>query len=176
MTKTYKYLYPAFHLSCSTMVRAMLGDLMRMEKLVDVYLYDNSHVYEDPMIFLLLRLSQGSLDVLDKFRTLNTYIDDYSVDNNMFMVVVSISDMRAYNNFLESKYSKMYSSVFLERAFKKSDGEYLSVYNVFAKTVKRKMELIEDYNLPDEFDFEDAELEGIMNIEEETFKHKKEGA
>jgi len=136
---------------------------------------DTKKKYEETqLIYLLLNLPSKYQSVLDFCRNVRTYIDDFpigEIDQNLYMVVFNIEDARAYNNFVASKYSKMYSSIFLEKAFRKTDGSFLSAYHVLARTVRRKQELISKFGLKD-IDFETAELEELLNVEEETFKYK----
>lgn len=191
ITKTQKYLFPALYFGYDIAFKRFLFDLAGSSKTPAIRL--NSYLGDvgykeitDKCIFILLRVVGDFNAVLETFRAHESYKDDYEVggfDSDYHMVICRIDDEQAYNYFMLSRYSKMYSDEVLESNFcmgedpKTKEKKYLNSYHVFKKTKERKEEIRGEFTVNKkghEFDdFEALEYEGKLSMFNEIFDIRK---
>ncbi len=150
-TKTDIYLYPALYYGYDTQFQNVLRGLRANRVIVNSYLGDVTYNKPSPpySIFILTDFRQfvSAEKLLSYLSTHPSYIDSYSCGDYSCVIIFRIPDKRAYNQFILSRFSQMYSKEFLEKNFRKSNGQYLNVYHVLAKTERRKQELMDYFNI-----------------------------
>ena len=118
-TKTRKYLLLAFLGGYGAQHYEVFANYMTKKKLiVNAYLGDTDYVFHEYCIYLLcdsLRMPDFYKTFLSDVRTKSYYKDDYIVEEHYHMLVVKIPTeyYNAYDKFLQSKYSEMYTKRFL---------------------------------------------------------------
>tara|TARA_R110002167_G_scaffold238676_1_gene443835 strand:+ start:291 stop:875 length:585 start_codon:yes stop_codon:yes gene_type:complete len=189
LTKTQQYLFPALYFGYDYDFKLFLRDLSgykgKPKVRVNSYLGDINYTKgTDNCIFILLKVGEGFNLVLDTFKEHKSYRDDYEVgdfDSDYHMVVCKLENTRAFNYFVLSRYSKMYSDSVLEANFllsedaKTNKRKYVKAYHVFKKTEERKIEIAHKFNMGKDFvqTEELPEYEGVINIFDEMFDYAK---
>lgn len=167
-TRTFKYLFPSLYYSGPDEFRKTLDKLATTGCLKNAYLGD-VHYENDPTdkIFVLV---YNNNDLLDRFFNFllvpDLYIEHYEVRDRYYILVYEVKDKKAYQAFINSQYSEMYTIKYLKDNFKVRNKP-LPVYGVLAKTEERRQELISFWGLSDDFDAE--EYDGMLNMDEEIF-------
>lgn len=177
-TKTYRYLYPCIHFGYGDNFQRLMSGIMKKSPglIVNMYIADTDQPDIPFGVFVLFDNSKAlNFNEFLKFiEKEEAFIFDYQVDTNYHMVVLKVPDefLNTYENFRNSKYSKMYNSEFLNKNLNNPSTE--QTYSVLAKTEKRKkylQELVGQLELADEYD-------DILGAEEtfnkqEFYEHNK---
>jgi hypothetical protein len=170
-TKTYKYLFPSvvWDLSINkNPIAPLLNKLAIHRCILNVYIgdveYDGDSKYK---IFILIENKNDILESLFihvkeslKFHSV------YQISDIHYMMVLDVSNTEAYDRLIESKYSEMYKINFLVEVFKRVP-KLNAIYQILSKSEKRRLELIQEFNLKS--DFEADEYDGEFNMINETF-------
>jgi hypothetical protein len=192
ITKTQKYLFPALYFGYDYDFKLFLKELAGSKTTPQIRLnsYIGDHSYNkitESCIFILLQVNEDFDETLRTFRDHVSFVDDYEVgdfDSNYHMVVCRINNEKAYNYFMISRYSKMYSAETLEDHFclgidsKTKEKKYVKPYHVFKKTKERKAEIISRFTANHEKatplqDFDALEYEGKISMFKEIFDFRK---
>jgi len=190
ITKTTKYLFPSLYLGYDKEFKKFLANLVKDQDdpvRVSSYVGDyNYRKHTKRCIFLLLKVKDDFINVLNTFKEHESYIDDYPVgefDSSYHMVICQLNNQRAYNYFMVSKYSEMYDTDFLQANFrigidKNKENVYISTYHVLEKTEKRRLEIIEELVLEDSknhaiSNYYPDEYEHTLDMNEEIFDYNK---
>ncbi len=178
-TKTFRYLWPSLLYSQTNHFKKILGDITRKKLLVNVFLDDvNCREQYYNSILLLIR---GNIDLeeyvkfFNQFEIFKDYYDVLGFSEPMHMLVFSLPSDKAYNNFLLSRYSKMYDDKQAEEYFSYYEQitpgskikKYYAPYHNIRKTEQRRQQILEEYNLSD--DVEIPEYDSKIDIREEIF-------
>lgn len=138
-SKTYLYLFPALKVSYENLYRDFLHGITRKGGIVNVFLDDmDSDVTRENYTLYVLFNPKKLNDVEKAFSFLRThisYVSDYpSGENHMFILKLSESKYKAYDAFLASAYSKMYSKEELKTLYAYFDDPH--PYKVIIKDEK----------------------------------------
>ncbi len=182
ITKTTSYLFPALYFGYDKEFKNFLKGLgTKYDDPVRVNTYLGDFEYKKKSkrcIFILLKVVKGFNEVLNTFKEHESYQDDYPVgefDGEYHMVVCKLNNERAYNYFMISRYSKMYSEAILDANFYlktvKGKKQYISTYHILRKTEERRLEIVDEFKMPVEFD--PIEYEDNLNMFEEIFDYNK---
>lgn len=156
-TKTYKYLYPCVHYGYGIKFQSMMSEFIKSGLVNNMFIGDVSQPDLSFAIFILFNKDKAKNFnlLLEWFSKEKAYVYDYEVSDKLHMIVANIPDeyTKAYDNFRNSKYSKMYSADFLNKYL--NSAATIETYGVLAKTEKRAQylrELVDTYELADEYD------------------------
>jgi len=158
-TRTYRYLYPCIHFGYGDNFQKLMSGLMKKSPglIHNMYIADVDQPDIPFGVFVLFDKSKALnfLEFLKFIEKEEAFVYDYQVDTNYHMIVLKVPDefLNAYENFRNSKYSKMYSAEFVSKNLNNPSTE--QTYSVLAKTEKRKkylQELVGQLELADEYD------------------------
>lgn len=182
-TKTYRYLFePTVNLYYNNEVRNLLFSF----NILNVYLGDQSIDHsnmEDGIFYILVKVDNNYEDKILKLKSVTKYyLGSYSVGNksdNLAIIMFKSMGGKSLENFINSKYSSMYSEHLLD-----SDKDKFIVYD----TITKKIGLSKEYhilkhsneyyqNLVRELELEedvakelwDKEFDSKIKIQEEMF-------
>jgi len=111
-TKTLKYLFPALKLSWDDKFRHFMNRVHTQKGIINAFLYDtNRNIPEYSILIVLDPKRFNRYEVAEKtLREHESYVDDYEIEGHpVFVLKLSAKFYSTYDNFLLSKYSKMYS-------------------------------------------------------------------
>lgn len=170
-SKTWKYLYPCVFFGYGNELTEKLRSISRMGLIKQIFVGSEKSELGIPAIFLLLEGTTTSFEtILNNFRISPAYLDDYGVgefDERFHILALRVPDEHAYNMFMESKYSKMYSEAELDRLFRTPTG-YIKPYEVLAKTeqgLNNLLDIIGDEYSPAEVE----EYDSCLDMSQEVF-------
>ena len=171
-TKTYKYLYPAFLFGYDDTLRKLFMKMYQDSHLVNAYIGDDNGLVENSF-FMLIRKPVGFSDLIDYMQKHVCHLGGYETGKGFynFHLRIPASQKVAYQQFLLSRYSRMYSQSFLDyfrEQVKLPGGEYPPNYHVLAKTEIARQKVIDRFNLTQWFEAD--EYEGAWSQEEEVFR------
>jgi len=167
-TKTFKYLLPAVYHDGDVSFKKALDQLAFKGSLQNAYINDISYQGDSKYkLFLLINnlnpLFESLLAVIKEDRC---FVDCYHSHGSYYMLVLEVFNTKAYDNFIESKYSEMYTIRYLTENFK-IRNRFVPSYHILAKTEERRKQLIKDFDLPEDFDAD--EYDSLLDKEQETF-------
>ena len=168
-TRTFKYLFPSVYFSENGCISHAMDKLAQKDCLFNAYINDVDY-QGDPKEKLFILVKTNSNNILDLLLPTivecDIYDTHYEVGNDHFIIVIKVVDIKAYEAFIESKYSEMYTIKFLKDNFKVRSRP-VQAYHILAKTEEKREEIIKDLGLKD--DFEAEEYDSLINVKEETF-------
>lgn len=183
-TKTYRYLYPSlayengqyFLTNLSRLFKCQWtkviedGRLKAMPETTSVilnsFLGDINHPPVQNGIFLLVRKRPEVENMLSLLSSFDFFVESYSPDEQHIMLVYEIRNKRAYNYFILSQYSKMYSKDFLNKYLYNPD-QYHYPYEVMVHSPALEETLAENLGLHKNQLHE--ELDSVLDIQKEIY-------
>jgi len=175
--QTSKYLSPLLR----TYYKSFQRQLMTIEKVAwgigdDLYKEFKDCKYN---LFLLIK-SEGSADFLDYFRSCNYYSDDYRFDQQHHIIVIKLQKKyyRAYNYFLESRYSLMFNLKEVKGIYEQFvNGMPNPVYYILSqdKRFEKMFQdiLLLDFGLDYAPEVKNKEWDYPLNYKNEIFNYKE---
>jgi hypothetical protein len=141
-TKTYRYLFePTVNLYYNNEVKSILYSL----NILNVYLGDKSSKEsnaEDGIFYILVKTDSNFEDKMLKLKQITKYyLGSYTVgtrDDNLAIIMFKSMGGKSLSNFINSKYSEMYSEHLLD-----SDKDKFIIYD----TVSKKIGLSKEYHV-----------------------------
>jgi len=119
-------------------------------------------------LYLLINKPKDWKDWEEFFRHQDAFLFGYDVEPAQYMAVMKIPDIhtKAYEMFLQSKYSQMYTSEWLMNNMYTTTNAY-PAYHVLAKSETARQNVITQFGLDD--DFTADEYDTLWNPSEEIF-------
>lgn len=141
-TKTYKYLFePSIYMYYTSEIK----DILFSFNIINVYLGDKSVDHSemtDGIFYILVKVDSNFENKINNLKqTTKYYLGSYVVgdkQDNLAIIMFKSMTGKCLENFIQSKYSGMYSSHLLD-----SDKDKFIVYN----TVTKKIELSNVYHI-----------------------------
>lgn len=141
-TKTYRYLFePTVNLYYNNEIKGILYSF----NILNVYLGDKSvedSKLEDGIFYILVKVDDQYESKISKLKSITKYyLGSYHVgnrDDNLAIIMFKTMGGKSLNNFINSKYSEMYSEHLLD-----SDKDKFIIYD----TVSKKIALSKEYHV-----------------------------
>ena len=172
--KTRKYLYPPL----ISLGRDFINHFTKQNKMAfginDVITHFCNIFYENSLFILLKPESVNFQFFLEWLQSKDYYVNDYSYDSLLFgkyhIIVIKYPVKTAYQNFLEGKYSQMFTENEIKKYFKKEDTigilkKEKSQKEKFKKMIQKEFEyqgLITDFFI-EEYDIIFSKNQEIFN-------------
>ena len=128
-------------------------------------------------LFILTK-TEGIASNLDFFRKSAYYLDDYVVDKDHHVIVIKLKKKhhRAFDRFLESRYSKMFNPREVKEMFEQFVGGNVNpAYYILARDARYEKDFVNilkrEFNLDTEIDVTDREWDFPINLKEEILNY-----
>lgn len=148
--RTSRYLFPAIQYGYGSEFQKFMAELYNGGVIINCYIGDMNYVKqkENP-IFIKVRLTKNFTEVINYMKNHQVYYDNYPDKVDLAHIfVMKVEDTQAYNNFILSRYSHMYTLDFLEN-LRDYKGNYLNAYWTLAKSPLRQQHLMTKFGIDD---------------------------
>lgn len=177
-TRTWQYLWPAICLTQPEGFVKITGALIREGAILNTFIGDTGYKQDIPeqALFLLIKMPKNGEGLVGYFRDVDIFLDTYTVDEDLIMIVLKVEDKKAFTNFMESKYSKMYSKSFLlnpQFVYSETGGvtTYIQAHRVLTRSEEYAQEIIKDLALDPDIIL--PELDEVIDTNDEVFDLEK---
>lgn len=166
--RTKKFLLPVVK-EHGSMFLHYISSIFKIAVGIDDYkLRSYGYRFDNHLFFLINTISSRShfIKALEWFRTQEMYAFDYPYDDLILgfqhMIVIKIPDdyKKAYKNFIEGKYTKMYNTEEVQKLFSKEEDS-----KIFNPNRKIREEFVELVNKDFDTELSIEDFEGSLEVE-----------